>query len=178
MSNLKIAIGTTSVPKIKYLEEVLNELKIKSKLFPVDIPSGVSEQPKTSRETKRGSINRASIAFKKVKEGDCGIGIEVGYHKNKNNQYEMFCWVTIFDKSGYKISSQSHKFLLPKYHQEILNKDIYLGDNLDGYIKEKNVNGNKHIRNNIDTIIRHRKPFIENALRNSLVRYIQREDFV
>ncbi len=175
MKKFKIAVGTTSVPKIKYLKDVLKELKINAKLFPIQVSSKVSDQPKTSEETSKGSANRALGAFKKIKEVDFAIGIEVGYHKDKNNQYEMFCWVTIIDKYDYQISSQSHKFLLPKYHQEILNKDMYVGDNLDGYIKGKN--RNNHIKKQIDNIIRYRKPFIENALRNSLIAYLQKEDF-
>lgn len=87
----------------------------------------------------------------------------------------MFCWVAIIDKNGYQISSQSHKFLLPKYHQKLLKKDIFLGDNLDEYIKNKKTN-NK-IEKQIDDIVRHRKPFIENALKNALIRYLKQEDF-
>ncbi len=175
MKKFKIAVGTTSAQKIKYFKEVLKELKINAKLFPVQVSSEVNDQPKTSEETKKGSVNRASNAFKEIKEIDFAIGIEVGYHKDKNNQYEMFCWVTIVDKYDCKISSQSHKFLLPKYYQEILDKDMYVGDNLDGYMKEKKENN--HIKKHIDTIVRHRKPFIENALRNSLITYLQKEDF-
>lgn len=173
MTTLKIAVGTTSEQKIKYLKEVLKELKIKSEIIAVDIKSGVAEQPKTSEETEQGAINRAKSAFEKAKEADCAIGIEVGYHKNNKGEYEMFCWVAIINKNGYQISSQSHKFLLPKYYQELLKKDIFLGDNLDGYIKDKN----NHIEKQIDDIVRHRKPFIENALKHALIRYLKQEDF-
>ncbi len=119
MQTFKIALGTTSEPKIKYLREVLKELKVKAEIVAVDVKSGVAEQPKTTEETEKGSINRAIGASKKVKEADFAIGIEVGYHKNKNGGYEMFCQVAIIDKNGYQISSQSHKFLLPKYYQEV-----------------------------------------------------------
>jgi len=175
MQTFKIAVGTTSEHKIKYLKEVLKELEIKAKLFPVSVQSGVSEQPKTTEETERGSISRAARAAEKVKGEDFAIGVEVGYHRNKNAEYEMFCWVTIIDKDGYQISSQSHKFLLPKYHQEILNKDMYLGDNLDEYVKGQK--SKDKIKKHIDDIVRYRKPFIENALKHALIRYIKQEDF-
>ncbi|MEK7659027.1 MAG: DUF84 family protein [Patescibacteria group bacterium] len=147
MDKLKIAVGTTSEAKIKYLKEVLKELKIKADLIPVDAKSGVAEQPKTTEETERGSINRAKSTFKKTKDADFALGIEVGYHKEKNG-YEMFCWVTIIDKTGYQISSQSHKFLLPKYHQEVLNKGMEMSVNLDGYLKDKKEKN--HIKKHID----------------------------
>ena len=175
MEKLTIALGTTSEQKIKYLEKVLRELKIEAQLIPTKVTSGVYDQPKTTKETEQGSINRAKGAFGKIPEADFAIGIEVGYHKNNKDEYEMFCWVTIIDKNGYQLSSQSHKFLLPKYHQGLLNNDLYLGDNLDGYMSgEESTN---HVKKQIDDIVRYRKPFIENALRSALIRYVQKEDF-
>lgn len=173
MEKLTIAVGTTSDQKIKYLKDVLRELKIKSEIIAVDVKSGIAEQPKTSEETERGSINRANGAFKKSKDVDFSIGVEVGYHKNSQKKYEMFCYVTIIDNNGYQISSQSHKFLLPEYYQNILNKEMYLGDNLDGYHKDKK----NYIKKHIDDIVRYRAPFIKIALKDALIRYIAREDF-
>lgn len=175
MEKITIAVGTTSDQKIGYLRDVLEELKIKAKLVPVEADSGVSQQPKTSEETERGSINRAKSAFEKVEEADFSIGIEVGYHKNSKGEYEIFCWVAIIDKNGYQLSNQSHKFILPKYHQELLEKDVFLGDNLDGYVK--NEKSKNHIKKHIDDIIRYRKPFIETALKDALIRYLNKEDF-
>ena len=173
MKKIKIAVGTTSEQKLKYLKEVLKDLKVKAELFPVAAKSGVAEQPKTTGETEKGAINRAIAAANEVKDEDFSIGIEVGYHQEKQG-YEMFCWVAILDKSGYQISSQSHKFLLPKYFQDLLQKDIYLGNNLDGYLQKSK--DRKH-KKYVDDIVRHRKPFIENALRNALIRYLNKEDF-
>jgi non-canonical (house-cleaning) NTP pyrophosphatase len=167
-----IAIGTTSKQKIAYLGEILKDLEIEAKIIPIQINGKISNQPKSTKETERGSIDRAKEAFKKVKS-DFGIGIEVGYDKNNKGKYEMFCWATIVDENGYQISSQSYKFLLPEYHQKILNKDKYLGDNLDGYLKESKSPVKKHI----DDIIRYRKPFVESALKKALVFYLAREDF-
>jgi inosine/xanthosine triphosphatase len=174
MKKFKIAVGTTSEQKIGYLKEVLTELKIEADLIPVQVKSGVAEQPKTTEETERGSVNRAKNAFDKNKEEDFAIGIEVGYHKNRNAEYEMFCWVTIIDKDGYQISSQSHKFLLPKYYQEVLDNNLFVNEHLDGYIKGKR---GLPAKKQIDNIVRHRKPFIENALRYALICYLNKEDF-
>lgn len=176
MLKFKIAVGTTSEQKLKYLKEVLKELEISAQIFPVQVQSGVSEQPKTTEETERGSINRAARAVEKVKDVDFSIGIEVGYHKNKNAEYEMFCWVTIIDKTGYQISNQSHKFLLPKYYQDVLENNLFVNEHLDGYMKDKK-GGVLGVKKQIADIVRHRKPFIENALKNALLRYLNKEDF-
>jgi len=175
MEKLTIALGTISDQKITYLKEVLKELKIRTQIIPIEVASGISDQPKTAEETELGSINRAKGAFGKIPKADLAVGIEVGYHKNNKDEYEMFCWVTIIDKNGYQLSSQSHKFLLPTYHQELLCKDIFLGDNLCGYLKDEE--STNHVKKYIDDIIRYRKPFIENALKCSLIRYLQKEDF-
>ena len=173
MKKIIIAVGTTSPQKIGYLKEVLRELGVKSVIKSVEVESKVSEQPITARETKIGSINRAKHALKEVKNADFGLGIEVGYHKYLKNKYEIFCFVTIIDKNGYQISGQSYKFLLPEYHQNILNSGKYLGHHLDGYAKEVN----DPVHSYIDDMLRHRKPFITSALRDVLVKYFRKEDF-
>lgn len=170
MKKLLIALGTTSKQKIDYLEEALKELRIEAKILPIQAESKISNQPKNTKETKQGTINRAKEAFKNVKS-DIGIGIEVGYNKNSKGKYEMFCWATIVDKKDHQISKQSHKFLLPEYHQKILNKNKYLGDNLDGYIKKSKSPNREHI----DDIIRYRKSFIEDALKKALISYLTKD---
>lgn len=173
MKKLKIAVGTTSKQKIGYLKEVLKELEIKSILKSVEAKSKVSEQPTTANETKKGSVNRAKHALKEVKDADFALGIEVGYHQYLKNKYEIFCFATIIDKHGHQVSGQSYKFLLPKYHQKILISGKYLGHNLDGYAKK----AKDSIRIFIDNMLRHRKPFIVSALKDTLVRYLRKEDF-
>lgn len=173
MQKLTIAVGTTSTQKIGYLKEVLNELKIKATIKSFDVKSGVSDQPITTTETKKGSINRAKSALREIKEADFALGIEVGYHKYSNNKFEIFCWATILDKKGHRVSSQSHRFVLPEYHQNILNKGKYLGDHLDNYSKKADDTTSIYL----DEMIRHRKPFIVNAIRDTLLKYLKREDF-
>ena len=173
MKKLTIAVGTTSLQKISYLKEVLKELKIKSIIKSVEVKSEVSNQPITSSETKTGSINRAKNALRKIENVDFALGIEVGYHKYLKNKYKIFCWTTIIDKHGHQISGQSYKFLLPEYHQKILDAGKYLGHNLDGYSKK--IKGS--ISAYIDNIIRHREPFITSALKDVLIRYLRKEDF-
>lgn len=173
MKKLKIATGTTSSQKINYLKEVLKELKIKAVIESIEAKSKVSEQPLTSNETKRGSINRAKHSLKETKDADFALGIEVGYHKYLKNKYEIFCWATIIDKHGHRISGQSHKFLLPEYHQGVLKSGKYLGNNLGGY--SKNIKDSIHAY--IDDMLRYRKLFITSALRDTLLRYLRKEDF-
>lgn len=173
MKKLIITVGTTSTQKIGYLKEVLNELKIKATIKPIEVKSGVSDQPITTTETKKGSINRAKASLREMKEADFALGIEVGYHKYSNNKFEIFCWATIIDSHGQRASSQSHRFVLPEYHQNILKNGKFLGDHLDNYSKKVNDETGTYL----DEMIRFRKPFIVNALRDTLLKYLKKEDF-
>src|SRR5262245_46626674 len=107
---MKIAVGTTSEQKLGYLQEILAEIGVKAEIMASDVKSGVSDQPITEEETQTGSINRAKAAFEKNLDADFGIGIEVGYHKNKKDNYEMFCCTSIVDKNNFLQSCFSSRF--------------------------------------------------------------------
>lgn len=161
---MKIAVGTTSEQKLGYLQEILNDLDIKAVLLPCDVPSGVSDQPISSGETKTGSINRAKSAMSKASDADIAMGIEVGYHPDNNGDYEMFCWVSIVNNKEKCISAQSHKLLLPSFHQNILKTNQYIGDHVQRFLAENPDEASQEVGN----IIRFRKPFIEAAIRLAL----------
>jgi len=173
MKNLKIAVGTVSEPKINFLKEVLNKLKIKAEIIAVEVKSGISHQPLSSKETKKGSINRAKRALNKISDADFGIGVEIGYQKNLIKKYEMLCWATIIDKKEGIISCESHHFLLPEFHQAIVKKGKYLGEYVRDYLR---ISDDKIIQK-IGIIIRDRKPFIINALENALIHYLKKNEF-
>lgn len=165
---MKIAVGTTSDQKLGYLREILDDLKITADLLPTEVPSGVPEQPISSDETKTGSINRAKGAMSKTDGADISMGIEVGYHPDDKGDYEMFCWVSIITKDGKCLSAQSHKLLLPPFHQDILKTNQYIGDHVQRFLAENPDEASQEIGN----IIRFRKPFIEAAIRSVLGQYL------
>lgn len=161
---MKIAIGTLSEQKLGYFSETLNEINIVASVFPIDAASGISDQPTSSKETRIGSVNRARFAFESCADADMAIGIEVGYHPNKNNDYKILCWVTLIDKSGKELSAKSHNLLLPEFHQKILKGDKNLGDFVRQYINETTDPSLQEL----GEVIRSRKPFIQTALKLAL----------
>ena len=175
MEKLKIAVGTTSEYKLGFMREVLNELGIGSDVdvFPIKAESKVSNQPTTEKETKKGSINRARAALKSSKEASCGLGIEAGYHKNKDGKLDIFCYATIISREKIKISCISHRFPLPKFHQEKLEAGAYLADHVEEYYKDATHPVKKYLGEMIDS----RKLIIQDAIRQVLLRYIMREEF-
>lgn len=175
MEKVRIAIGTTSEKKLRFLVEVLKEIGIieNVEIIPVSVSSNVSEQPITELETKKGSINRAEAALNQDHNPDLGLGIEAGYHKNKEDQYELFCYVSIVDKKGVIVSCISHKFLLPKFHHDKVESGAYLGEHVKEYYKDTNHPVKKYLGEIIDS----RKLIIQDALRQCLVKYFMREEF-
>lgn len=164
---MKIAVGTTSSQKIGYLEEVLRELEIEFSLLPFNVSSEISNQPLSSKETKRGSINRAKKAFSNSTDCDFAIGIEVGFHPNKKGKYEMLCWSTIVDSKN-KISSKSEKILLPDFYQNLIQKNEYLSDYVDEYLSKNLNTPYKYIA----TILKNRKPFIQTSVKTVIINYL------
>ena len=168
MKSLKIAVGTSSEQKIGYLKEALDEIGIEAEIIPSGVKSGVSDQPITEEETQTGSMNRARAAFENT-DVDFGIGIEIGYHKNKDEDFEMFCCTSIFGKGEAVASCFSTKFLLPDFHQQILRENKYLGKYVLKYKEEVD----EPVINYTRELIRGRKPLIVEATRNVLLQFLE-----
>ncbi|MFA6518792.1 MAG: DUF84 family protein [Candidatus Shapirobacteria bacterium] len=165
---MKIALGTGSERKRAVLEGVLVELGVKATIESFEVLSGVANQPISSKETKRGAINRAKNALAKFNEADCSLGIEVGYQKNRKSDYEMLCWAALISRDGKRFLARSHKLLLPKFHQNILKKNKELGDFVRQYLAENPDPVCQHI----GIIIKDRIPFIETAVKLVLLKYL------
>lgn len=166
---MKIALGTTSEGKRKYLEEVLKDVGVSASIESVEVESGISEQPITSLETKRGSINRAKKALLRLGEADFGLGIEVGYHPNKDGNYEMFCWASSVDRAGKVLSKRSHKIVLPEFHQQVLKENKYLSDYVRVFLSENS----DPVSTYIGVMIRDREPFIKTAILSVLAYHLR-----
>jgi non-canonical (house-cleaning) NTP pyrophosphatase len=146
----------------------LDELDVHAELIPVEVESEISEQPLTSEETKNGSINRTKNAFLKCKDADIAIGMEVGYHPNRDKNYEIFCYATLIGKNGELLSVESHRLLLPDFHQKILKDNKYLGEYVRKYLNE---NPDEYSQK-VGEDIRSRKSFIKASIKAVLSEYL------
>lgn len=165
---MKIALGTESKKKRELLEEALSQFGIDYTLEVFPVPSGVSDQPITRAETKRGSVNRAKRALKQSIDADIGVGIEVGYHRDRHGEYEMFCWATIIDNKDKITSAQSHSLILPAFYQDIIHKNLYLGDHVDTYLELQTTQIHQHV----GVLIKERHEFIGTAIKSALIHYL------
>ena len=151
------------------MQEVLEEMNVNADLTPVEVESGISEQPLTAEETKTGSINRTKNAFSKCKNADMAVGVEVGYHSNDDGNYEILCYATLIDQNGKQFSAESHRLLLPDFHQDVLKENKYLGD----YVREFLDENIDEYSQEVGEDIRSRKSFIKASIKAVLTEYFK-----
>lgn len=163
---MKIALGTTSKYKIAFIKKACQELDFKCEIVPTEVPSGIADQPLTSDETRLGSINRARAALERINRADAGLGIEVGYEKI-DNSYNILCWATIFHNNNL-VSCCSKPFPLPKFHDDIIKKGLYLGDHVRSFAALSNDLGHLKLANDII----YREPYIIDAVKQLIKRLI------
>ena len=108
----------------------------------VDVPSGVSEQPASNRETLRGANNRVKNAFKMVREADYWVGIEGGVAK-VDGQLSSFAWIVI-RSAIFTSQSRTGTFFLPPVIARLIDEGKELGvadDIVFGQTNSKQKNG-------------------------------------
>ncbi|OQS04984.1 inosine/xanthosine triphosphatase [Thraustotheca clavata] len=125
---------------------------IKSQMFPdesftaegINIPSGVNDQPMTSRETLDGALNRANGAKEKIPQAQYWIGIEGGLEKvDGTDAMEEFAWIVVLsqDKRGI---AKTASFYLPSPLIQLVEQGMELGhasDQIYGKSNSKQQNG-------------------------------------
>ena len=124
----KVIVASKNPVKINSADIAFNKM-LSDQLFEfegVSVPSGVSDQPMTNKETFIGAKNRAENAKNKYPDADFWIGIEGGIEKIEN-EMEAFAWVYILDqnKSG---KSRTSTFFLPKKVVELIDEGLELGE--------------------------------------------------
>lgn len=92
----------------------------------VSVPSGVADQPMSSKETFTGAMNRAENASSEVISADFYVGVEGGIERH-GNEMESFAWIVI--KSGGKYGkARSGTFFLPNEVVELIKDGKELGE--------------------------------------------------
>ena len=73
-----IAIGSTNPAKTSAAKAICEKAFPGCTVVPIDVPSGVHEQPIGNKETSTGARNRARAALAAVKDARMGVGFEGG----------------------------------------------------------------------------------------------------
>jgi len=95
----------------------------------MDAPSGVSDQPMTDKETKRGSLNRAMHCRDHPEHpGACYfIGIEGGLQEEDKETINCFAWISVLTADDRRNFARTASFAVPPALVSLIKKGIELG---------------------------------------------------
>ncbi|MCA9369932.1 MAG: DUF84 family protein [Pseudomonadales bacterium] len=120
---MTICIGSTNPVKVAAVKNAAAHVFGKSvSIQSRSVGSGVSEQPRSSDETKQGAENRARSALSQVSSGSeglkdevkLGIGLEGGVALDSAGVLWSFVWVHVVDGQGSAISVKGSQFPVPE----------------------------------------------------------------
>ena len=94
---------------------------------PVDVDAGVSEQPDSDEETRKGARNRANAASDAVGDADFWVGLEGGVDVF-DDQLLAFAWMAIKGRNGHISESRSATLPLPPAVKDLMDQGMELGE--------------------------------------------------
>ena len=105
---MRVNIGSRNPVKVLAVKETIQNYSIftGSDVISLEVPSQISEQPKSLAETIQGAINRAKNSFKNC---DYSFGIEDGLMRVPNTKtgFMNVCVCSIYDGSSYNLGLSS-----------------------------------------------------------------------
>ncbi len=125
-----IAIGSTNPVKIAAVKTSAALCWATSCFFPVEIQSGVAEQPWGDEQTRRGAAQRARAALERVPRATLGIGLEGGLLKTEFGVLTC-AWCAVLDRSGRVGIGGSVNCLLPEVVADRVRAGEELGPAMD-----------------------------------------------
>ncbi len=133
---MKIAIGSKNPVKIKAVENIVSKIWPEAEMVSVNVPSGISEMPKSDQEAIIGANTRAKNALELVK-ADLGIGLEGNCQEMDHGMF-LTGWVSAIDKHGNIGLGNSGGTLLPEKVAKEIRKGKELGPVMDEIIGDHN----------------------------------------
>ncbi len=175
---MKINIGTTNPSKVDAVKEIISDypsLK-KAQISTIDVPSGVSKQPKGLKEITTGAINRAKSSFK---DCDYSFGIESGLMEVPNTKtgFMDICLCCIYDGKETHLGT-SCAFELPlemikKVKEE--NLDLSEATYKLGLSKSKNIGAAERIIGILTKNRVSRKEYTKQSIQMALIQIENKE---
>ncbi len=171
-----VFVGSKNPTKINAVKGAFNKV-FKNKKIDVRgkvVRSGVSDQPMSSAETKKGAKNR----LKELKKGkaDYYVGIEGGCDYIGGDIF-AFAWVMTEDKKQKKGKGKTSIFQLPKKIQLLIEKGVELGKADDFVFKRKNSKKKDGAIGILTNGLIDRTKYYEEAVVMSLIPFLNKDLF-
>jgi len=132
-----IVVGSTNPIKVAAVVEAIGNRLPKATITGIDAKSGVSEQPMTDVETKRGAKNRAKQALTQS-QADIAISFEGGVFQTGAELWNTI-WCCAIDKKGNIEFANGGRIKLPVSIGRHIIKGQEMGPVMDKLTKRKNI---------------------------------------
>ena len=96
-------------------------------LIPCNVESGVSDQPKSDEETRRGARTRVANAQAAESDADFWVGLEGGI-ETIDGQLMAFAWMAVLGQGGNIGEARTVTLPLPPAVKELVDSGLELGD--------------------------------------------------
>lgn len=134
-NKLTVLVGSKNPTKTNAVFSAFKEVfKVPIEVVGLSVSSGVTDQPMSCAETKKGAKNR--VKQLKKNNADFYVGIEGGCSYVGKNLF-AFAWVVVMSekKTGY---GKTSLFQLPKEIQNLIEQGVELGEADDFVFNRKN----------------------------------------
>ena len=126
-----VAVGSTNPAKVEAAGEALRRLVGEFQVVAEDVDSGVSAQPLSIDETRRGAEGRARAALEAVPEADWGVGVEGGVHVDESGRGWLVTVAAVADRRGTVSTGEGLRLMLPDRMVEALRAGRELAEVVD-----------------------------------------------
>jgi inosine/xanthosine triphosphatase len=127
---MNVVVASNNPVKIEAARAAFATLMPDAKLqmIPLSVDSGVSDQPTSDDETRRGAKTRAANARMRNAEADFWVGLEGGIEVVEE-QLMAFAWMAVIDNNGRLSCARSTTLPLPPLVRKlIIDEGLELGE--------------------------------------------------
>jgi inosine/xanthosine triphosphatase len=131
VKNIEIGVGSTNPAKVGAVERAANQFLLDPVVLPVEVFTGIPDQPWGDDQTAQGAEQRARDALQ-LSAADIGVGVESGVAEGPGGRLYAVSWAFAVDQRGKVGIGAGERFPLPDAVAERLRmRDEELGTVID-----------------------------------------------
>ncbi|MCD8509981.1 MAG: DUF84 family protein [Bacillus sp. (in: Bacteria)] len=123
----KVYVGSMNPAKVNAVKNVLQQDAV---VIPLDVPSSVSSQPMSDKETKEGAINRAMYIIEQ-EQAEVALGLEGGIITEEHDTMLLCNWGALVTKEKNVYTAGGARIYLPVDIAEEIRSGMELGKVID-----------------------------------------------
>lgn len=137
---LIVSVGSKNPVKIQAVESAFESFwpELDLKVVGHDVASGVSNQPMSDEESRKGATNRAKAALAAEEQAAYGVGLEGGL-QDIDGRWTDTQWVVIVNRAGKTGVGQSVRVQVPDKMMKLIHDGMELGDVIDQVFQQTNM---------------------------------------